>query len=369
MTDLPVIDRSTAESYARCPMSARLAETGAWCRTCEGHGRRPEDALKDKDKPCPDCRGTGKSQMSTGDAANIGNEIHAPIGRTLEWYCEAGDRGEIIGPQQVADCLRNELSDCRPDVHAAAHEAATISVWRIAKLIAGTNPANILRHDGGLLERSGQLARDLPFARVTSEVDLLLATPWPGVVREVDWKSGWRIYTETSVHDAFQFRLHACLIFENYPDIDAVRVEVFNLRTGRMTRPVEFTRNQDEQLWAEVSKAAQAWYENQAKDPKDCEAWPSREKCRICDGAAMCSVVDRDISEVATNPLAVLEYRIAATESLDSIDSLLWGHVERTGKNIVLPNGTAFGYKTPQQRKSPNPVFESNGNEDGEHDE
>lgn len=324
MNDLPLVDRSTLEAYGNCPMSARLCE---------------------------------ESVRSVGDAANVGSQIHDAIGRTIAAYCDAMENGSMWSVVEFRDELSREMNSVRADYLAEANRIMARSLWSVSELLAKTiHPKNILCHDGGILERSGQMARDLSFCRVTSEIDLLVSTPWDDVVREIDWKSGHKEYTPTMVSESFQFRLHATLIFHKYPQINTVQTHVKNLRSGVLTRPVEFHRKHDRTYWSEVQQRAGDWHRFHKMHPKGAEARPSREKCRMCDASARCYEADADIADVASNPRNALRRRMAVAAKLKEVDKLLWAEVDKSGDNIVLDDGTAFGYKPSKQRKSSNPV-------------
>jgi hypothetical protein len=328
--DLPFLDRSTLERYGNCPMSARLAET---------------------------------SVKSVGDAANIGEEAHRAISRTIANYLDSYDTGGVMmSASDLQETLGRELRSARADCLSDAWHVMRSSLWRLPNLLETIHPHNILRFDGGTGERSGQLARTIPrVGLATSEIDLLFTPPkeWGATLREIDWKSGRKIYSEANVRDSFQFRLHACLVFESYPEINTLMVQVFNLRPGILTRPVEFRRSDDITLWAEIQQRAGDWYLNHNKPPGDAEARPSRDKCRICECAAMCSVVDRDIADVAADPEAAVRWFIAVHAHLAMVKNILKGHVEVTETDIVTSDGDAFGYlsKPSTPRWSANPVY------------
>jgi hypothetical protein len=88
-------------------------------------------------------------------------------------------------------------------------------------------------------DRSGQLAADLIPAdddrgavRLTSELDLLMATASEEELDWCDWKSGWKWWTATDVRDAFQFQMHAWLIFHRFPTVSRINCRVFMTREG-----------------------------------------------------------------------------------------------------------------------------------------
>lgn len=298
------------------------------------------------------------SVSSVGRAALVGQEVHDVLSRTITGILGEFEAGRIIGREEILTILNQEMACVRSDCYAEAHKAMRSGLWSIATILEGIHPKNILQYDGGVLEKSGQLARDVGLARIASEVDLLVSTQWEDTLLEIDWKSGWLQYTPDKVKDAFQFRLHAPLIFHRYEKIDRLLVKVFNHRTRQLTREVEFHRSEEPILWAEVQQRVGDWWRNHSKPPVEAEARPSLDSCRICDAAAACHVVDRHISETHTDPQAVLEYYIAAQENVAAVRDLLWGFVEATGQDIVTERGDCFGFDKPKPlRKSPNPLY------------
>lgn len=251
---LRVVDRSTLENYATCPSRGVLLESGR--------------------------------VLNSSKLADAGSAVHDAFSAVVQLYLDF--RGELSG----AD-LRNEvrvhLQDSRPDIQPDAIRGGNAAVYAWVDFLKQLKPHAVLRFDGGEGQRTGQLAYDLPLfgLRITSELDLLVATASAQVVEEIDYKSGYRPWTEADVFDSFQFQLHALLIFHNYPAVECVRIRVWSTRFNRLTYAAEFYRDKHlEQITARVESAAgeYAAYTGLQQAP----TWPSLEKCPKCPAAALC---------------------------------------------------------------------------------
>ena len=321
---LKVIDRSDLECEATCPRQARLRES----------------------------RGYG----SAGDAAAAGEEVHQAIGYAIGTYLDSGGNMTTV---EIRDCIVDGLMQSRPDVQPDAISGGIGYAWDAARLISDHSPVSILRHDGGEGNRSGQLAWDWPSAklRLTSELDLLLATESRELLRIHDWKSGRGRWHVGMVADSFQFTLQAWLVLMNYPEVQAVEVVIHSTRLRSATRPVEFTRDRIDRLQARISAACQHWYANHSLPPEKAPAWPSREKCSLCDCAAFCGAADPDIQAATSDPVAFLQDTIAIEANLAARKRVLASIVDRTGGDIVTPDGDAFGRDKPAAARKPSASF------------
>lgn len=315
-TPLTVLDRSTLEVWATCPMQGRLI--------ADGIGR------------------------SVGRAAIIGQELHDAIARTVRSYvCSQG----ILRRSDLVDELAMNLRESRPDVQPDVIKAFRSSLWAWASFLEGTHFQNILRHDGGDGARSGQLSHDYaPLGvRITSEVDLLCATAAKEVVAEVDYKTGQKYWTADAWQNSFQGAFHAVLIFNNYPDVQCVQASVWNTRTNRLTYPTEFTRERLRDYDTRVQMAVTTWGRNKRLPMEQVEAFPSRDACSICNAAAACKVADRDIAQEPTEALRQL---IAVEARADALRKFLGSRVDETGADIRV-GGTCFGTDKPKSARKP----------------
>lgn len=308
---LTVLDRSTLESYCNCPYQAWAIETGR---------------IKIANK-----------LMVAGD------ELHAAISRCIQWYIDCDGmpeefQGRIKGA--ITEYLEGELRSSRPDVQPQVIAGMRASLWSFGDFLSGIRPVNILHFDGGEGDLSGQLAVDLGGlgVRATSELDLIVASESVDVIRWYDWKSGWKFHTAAEVNDAFQFGMHADLLFERYPGIKACECIVWDTRRNRQTYKVVFDRRRQPELRARVRMAAEAkmrWGDNPP-------CFPTLEKCQHCDVAIICPEADSCAKDATSDPTAVLGQYIATEQRKKLLHKWLSEHVKKTGRHVVLENH-AFG--------------------------
>lgn len=318
--ELPVIDRSTVETWGKCPRQAAFIESGDF--------------------------GTA------GDAAASGQEVHDAIGLAITDYIESGGN---LGTSEIRDCIVEHVHGSRPDVQPDAVDGLVRYAWQIASLISDHNPANILRYDGGTGERSGQLAADFGDVRLTAEMDLLLATESPQVIALHDWKSGRKYWTHSTVSTSFQFQFYAWLVLKNYPAIECVEVRVHNTRSHSSSWLVEFQRRDMDQWSGRISRSLTAWREYHGEKPADTVAWPTREKCRLCDAAAVCGAPDADIAEARRDPAAYLRWTLQQQQAVATRLEHLGAIVEETGQPVKTPEGDCYGF-APQKASSRKPA-------------
>ncbi len=326
--EFPIIGRSELERFAVCPRQARLSDT---------------------------------YQNPVSEPAEVGQQIHDAIGYTVGTWVDSNgtlNRGEI------AEEFRTHLDATRPDLQPQALDAVSPGfAWKLAGILGDIHPANILRYDGGPGAQSGQFgAVEIPGygLRLTAEADLLTATESPEVVDLYDWKTGRQSWDFERVATCFQFNVYAWLTLQNYPAVNCVRVVVLDTRRNRETYRVEFDRRRMPAMQSRIQSAAGYWQRYRDADPATCEAWPTLEKCRICDVAAVCDDCGDQIGEAAASPEAYLDRTVAIKAVLDARESILRGVREERGEDIVSPLGNAYGRDKPRAaRKQPAGFYES----------
>lgn len=321
---LPELDRSTLESFSRCPAAARIRDL----------------------KLVPD----------SSDAANSGNEVHAVMSNALsEWIATQGWIGGEQGAKQVgylADWIRGQAMMARPDVQPDVVEALRGSAWTLAEFIDSIHPNNIIRYDGGAGQRRGQLGWNVPHLGrcLTSELDLLLSTASVEVFDEIDWKSGQkRNWTAAEVRHSFQFGMHAWLVFKNYEQVNTLNVTIWPLRNVGSRCAVQFFRKDLPALENRIFQAAEYWRGYHAAELSAVPCWPSKEKCRLCDGRVFCPI--RPPSACADDPAAFVGAMVAVEAKLDGMREEAIDYVRLTGADIVTPDGDAFGFSKPARTK------------------
>lgn len=325
---LPVLDRSTLNDEANCPQQAALMRLG--------YAIRENEML------------------------NSGIEAHEVFSLAVNEYVEMG--GDVR-PGSLVDAMVGAANFSRPDCQPSVIDAVRPSMWAIANFLCNdVHPNNILRWDGGKGERSGQLAWDpgYPSVRLTAEIDLLYSGAAAKVLHSIDWKSGRAHWTATDVSKAFQFQMHAMLVFMNYPEVDCLEVSVWNTRSNQKTYPVQFERKNIDAYKGRVIRAAVLWSKNRELPIEKVEAWPSIEKCAECPVANHCN----RIHQKHRDPVNLLRDLIVLEGASDAIKKQLGGIVKSTGKDIIAPNGDAYGQGKVSTRAKPNALYKVGGGDD-----
>jgi hypothetical protein len=298
------IDRSTLEQWKDCPMQARLL--------------------------------AGKKR-TVGVAAVSGEEGHQAISRTIARALPGWDD---MSPRDFSSMLGSELRAARPDVQPDVVEAFQSVAWKLGDLFAQHTSRHVLKYDGGEGEQSGQMDKDFGEFRVTSEIDLLMATQAKTLLREHDWKSGWKFHDIDMVRDSLQFQLHAVLVLSNYPDCEELEVAVWNTRKGQRLPYVTFPRTKLPQYEARIRSYLDIVARFEELPIAEVPCWPSTEKCRLCDAAIDCPAAERELS---ADPVGLLKQRIALGARLDAMDKLLQAAVTRQGAAIRTEDGDCYG--------------------------
>lgn len=322
LDDITTFDRSTLESWAKCPMQAKLKEDAGI--------------------------------NSVGEIAEVGEQIHQAIGRALAIHI---DENCGLSPTELTDVLMSEVRMSRPDLQPDAIEGLWRSSYKWARFICEQPQNAFLRYDGGEGDKSGQLSHDIAKEyRITSELDLLLATRSEEVLNEVDYKTGHKMWTAEDVGKSFQFQFHAILVFQNYPTVNALNVTIWNTRFNKRSYTCEFQRSNLTEYESRIRSAIQVFENNWNKSEP--ETWPSREKCGMCDVAAKCKTADRDFVELDTDPAEFLAETIRQVEVTDARKKLMSKHVDKTGKDITTSEGDSFGNNKPKTtRKTPKSFY------------
>lgn len=335
--DLHPVDRSTLENYAHCPAMARFIETGL----------------------VGDC----------SHIATVGNEVHEAFGDVVrDWIgCEGDlDAGGLV--ESFAGRLRNARPDVQPDVLDAARHAA----YPWAYYVRSINPHDIMRYDGGKNERSGQLAIDYEDLgiRYTSEVDFLCSSPSPEVLDETDYKSGYKKHSLDDIANSFQFQSHAALVLTNYPEVQCLRIRVWNVRMGGPTYWVEFPRKRMLEWECRIRSAADRYLAHRDVLPQVSEAWPNVDKCPWCPAAIVCPAVGRVDVEKLSDPIAVVDELHALGMRQQALEKFAWAAIQKSGQDIVTPAGICFGNNKPKKSRKPtNPLYVLKSKESDDADE
>jgi hypothetical protein len=291
-----------------------------------------------------------------------GSEVH-------KITSEACRRRQKDGAQlrDLVEYMEAAAATSRPDVQPQVMMSMRKAMWPIARLLCQhyngeeRHPDDLIIYDGGSGDRSGQLAADILPAtddraavRITSEIDLMLATPSEEEVDVIDFKSGWTWWTATDVRTSFQFATHFWLVCQKFPQIRRVNYRVFMTPEALMTSSVDFIRDRDFwQIHKRLMTATGIYLQHIGDEsPEDVPAWPTPEKCAICPAASRCSLASRPAADVAADPAAALLQYVAMQAAADQLKANLTTFVRKAGRDLEA--GTvAFGANRPKSQRAP----------------
>ena len=162
--------------------------------------------------------------------------------------------------------------------------------------------------------------------------------------------------------------MQSWLVFENYPDVDMVRVTIWNLRENRKSYSVEFLRSDKMAIESRVRHAAGlAVMHSQAE--KAPPGWPTTEKCEMCSLAMRCNVADTMLVVSPEFADALVDQLVALNAKSAGIEKALTKIVADRGEDIETPAGNRFGFEKPKRKTKPKAVLysgsESSGDDDG----
>lgn len=309
------VDRSTLEGYRDCPRQARFRQV----------------------KP-----------VAPTAAMEVGNAVHDAFGAMVGlWHC-----GEFQSLKELVSHGEMALADSRPDLVKDASEAASRSLWPFAKWLERGKRGQVLRYDGGKGNYSGQLSKsyDRLGVTVSSELDLLSATDSPEVVDELDFKSGRTPYTATTIRDAFQFRLHALLVFENYPQVQELWCRVWLTRERRATSAAVFRRSELPEIETEVDAALHVYLQHAEQPPLESPAHPRSDRCSWCPYVVECGQVN--VPEVETAEPASLVDRLAIIDAESAAIRKRLDPLVAASGDIATPLGNCYGTDKPTKPRA-----------------
>ncbi|MCE5277161.1 MAG: hypothetical protein ABFD92_16660 [Planctomycetaceae bacterium] len=319
-----LLDRSTLERYAVCPLSAWAIETGA-----------VEDASR---------------------AAASGDECHGVLSGAVGLYADQGIA--------VYDYIRQEMLKVRPDLQEDVMDGLKRSAWKISEYLSARSPADLVAFDGGAGPRSGQLAAELLPANdsrgpivATSELDLLVAGATAAEMEETDWKSGHTPWSSAMVRDSFQFRMHAWLAFKNFPDLQQLHVRVFMTRVGYATPWVTFERDMMEAFEARMLMAVRfredAFILAADGRSEEIPCWHDAEELMECPAVHLSRRVKHPAADLLEDPGRFASDTMAMAKALDDRKKLMRQYVMTHGDIVDAATGIAFGLDRPREPKKP----------------
>lgn len=278
----------------------------------------------------------------------VGQELHDCLARVTKQFIRIG---ATVTNTELASWLREELAHVRPDLQPSVLDAIRPTVWSWANWLWEQGRLSIMRHDGGEGQYSGQLAVNISGVLVTSELDLLLATPSPELVRIVDYKSGWSNWDEDAISNSLQFQLHAFLVMTNYEQVESVDVRVWKTRTNSLTHAVRFKRTRMDEIRARLEQAVEVWKRNRQLPLAEVDCHPKFDYCQHCPALLMCEPGQR-CTGVFQPPEGLLSELVQLTARCDRITEILSEQVDATGQDVTV-NGHAFGLGKPKANRKP----------------
>ena len=329
--NLPVIDRSTLEAWQSCPFS--------------GYARDHRLVLNES------------------AAADAGNESHNAISRAVTMFSD----GLIPKLSDFVAEMQYAAEQSRTDVADVAAGGVKGAMWPLARHIMYApsgdprSPLDILRHDGGTGEKSGQLAWEFEDEKhdkvmLTCRVDLLLATASEEEVELNDWKSGFATWSADDVASSFQFGVfYPTLVLLNYPGANAVRVRIWNTRFGAFCSPFVFTRRiHMPAAMRKISAAMSLRAKYFEAIPESVPTWPDPLKCSMCPAVTGCPRI-KPITAAGIDTLepgAMLESLVVLEEATAVIRKRLDGVAKACGGDFVHGR-LSYGISKPKAMKTP----------------
>lgn len=325
--ELEVVDRSDLEDSATCPAAGAFRRSGAF--------------------------------KAVSAIAESSEAMHSAFGQAITEYVLSGG---ALSRSDLMNEVLGYLFGSRPDIQPDAIKAARASLYEWSRFIVNLHPANILRWDGGTNNRSGQLSWDMPDLglRITSEIDLLNASPSPDLLVETDYKGGHKRWSTYDVAGSFQLgAVHPWLILNNYPTVRAVQIRVWNTRCNRVTYSVEVTREQLPAIESRIRSAAVIWRSYRDLPPEACPAWPTIEKCSQCPAAVLCPAANLDVVLLQRNEASFVDNIIATEAKLDAMYKLAKAECARLDRDLEGTNGNRFGTRKPKERAPSATTYEA----------
>lgn len=319
---VPLIRRSELERYATCPRQAVMIESG--------------------------------KVNAVSNIAEVGQVVHDAYSRAIEEYISSGGSSNV-NTSQLQSFVDEALKGARPDLEGEAHSAARRTAYKWAQFIYDLESPNVIvRYDGGVGSKSGQMTyHDKGWGfKLGAEVDLLLRTPSPEQLLVVDWKSGWKQWNAEDVKSSFQFQFYAYIVLNVYPGVSEVRVKIWNVRYGQWSPVVEFSRKDLPSIDAMIKSAVDIWQEHEGNP--DAPAWPTSEKCRICDCASVCDLSGAEAYMIHADPGGFVDRIAALEQQAERMKTVAKEYIREKEIEHIAGTDMNFGVDAPtSSRKKP----------------
>ena len=320
-----IVDRSTLESWQTCPFQAKAIQDG---RAING------SVLASAGQAAHDCYSAA---------------IH-------DWIGSAG----TLDASTIAEGIRTMALHSRPDVQPIVVQSTKYSAWKWSDWLTTIHPDSILRFDGGVDERSGQIAWDVEGVTLTCELDFLTTGRSPEILELYDWKAGWKEWCATDIDASFQFNLYPWLVLQNY-DVREVHTRVFNSRAGQFTGYVPFTREDAQKFRCRIIEAIEVKRTHEGSD--DPPTWPDPDKCRICPAASFCPSAGAEAVSLDSDPGAYVAELYKLETRVKAMKKAAAAHADLHG-TIHGPGGLRFGRDKPASRKPTASIYTQDSDDD-----
>ena len=317
-----ILDRSTLERYANCQLAGWAVET---------------DRVLDAGKP-----------------ADSGSEAHRVIAEGVAEYAASG-----VPPREYMEA---EMLKVRPDVQADVVDALKRAIWPIDNWLTDRHPHDLILYQGGVAERSGQLARELLTATTkrgpiiaTSEVDLVVAGPTEVELFENDWKTGRTVWDSTKILNSFQFQFHSWLLFGNYPELEILWIRVYMTRFREATPWVKFRRRDADRfegrLYTALQHREQAFKLAAEGNEDQIECWCDAESILTCPALHLSPRLKSPMKDLAKDPRVFAVDTLRMESALADRKKMLRQYVDKHGD--LVGKGVAFGLQAPRTPQKP----------------
>lgn len=251
--------------------------------------------------------------------------------------------------QEALNFIAEELPKVRPDLQPDVLQAGRTLAYR-------------LRH----YTTNGVLHVEDPFTRsilppttargevlIVTEPDLVLSTQQANIGIVVDWKSGWWQRTKQQARDDFQTCVVCWTIWAKYPQWDLIKFIYEETRTNTRAE-VWIDKNriiggtQEHPLTQEDAFEYRILSAVRLRQSGSREAWPTEQKCAMCDVVKWCPAADYEIAELVADQKLYVDKYIAKEAQLNRMHDAIAARI-KAGYVVV---GSAGEFNGEPKKKS-----------------
>lgn len=336
-----IVDRSTAECYATCPFQASLVTKN----------------IKDYD-----------SELSI-----IGTECHSIAERAVrQGFNERYNSDEM---QTFTDDLIQQIAESRPDIqpdviNASKYLADQLCRVPIERILVDQEGKPFIEYQ---VDAELGKARDGTAIIVTARIDLAYAGL--NSIHVIDWKFGYKKFTNTIAKSAYQTCHNSWILFQMFPDIETIHFWYYMPRMGlraytKLQRSEEAPSmphlTTEDCLLYRINSAVTYLLENCK------EAWPEEKKCLWCPVVTKCPHISTSLDDIPLEATALVDRIVVLTTLLNKHKKT----ATELYKKLGPLKGTNMLWEWKPTRRDPRLVkpevkniFEDEGEENGENTE